>query len=95
MGWFDRKKSNKGKERITRDEVEARVRDIVIDTLRVPGEKVVDSARFDIDLGADTLDCVELIVNCEDSLGVMIPESDGDGLTTFGKLVDYIVQRLA
>jgi len=95
MGWFDRKKSNKGGKHMTRDEVEAKVRNIVIDTLDVPKEKVVDSAMFDIDLGADTLDRVELILNCEESLGVTISEEEDESLTTFGKLVDCIAQKLA
>lgn len=95
MGWFDRKESNKGGKRMTKEEVEAKVRKIVIDTLDVPGEKVVDGAMFDFDLGADELDCVELIVRCEESLGVMISEEESESLTTFGKLVDCVAQKLA
>ena len=95
MGWFDRKKSNKGGKRMTKEEVEAKVRDIVMDTLDVPEEKVVDGAMFDIDLGADALDCVELIMRCEESLGVVISEEESESLTTFGKLVDCVAQKLA
>ena len=95
MGWFDRKKSNKGGMRMTREEIEAKVRNIVINTLDVPEEKVVDGAMFDIDLGADELDCVEIIVNCEESLGVVISEEESEGLKTFRKLVDCIAQKLA
>lgn len=94
MGWFNKKKRKKERKPMTRDEVEEKVRGIVMDVLSVPAEKVVDSAYFEIDLGADALDYVEIIINCEDSLDVSIPDNDGESLATFGKLVDYIARQL-
>ena len=72
------------------DNLEDRVRAIVVNQLGVHPEQVNRNASFIDDLGADSLDIVELIMAFEEEKGVTIPEGDAEKLTTFGKVLDYL-----
>ena len=72
------------------DNLEERVRSIVVNQLGVHPEQVNRDASFIDDLGADSLDTVELIMAFEEETGIAIPEGEAEKLTTFGKVLDYL-----
>ncbi|HEY0074661.1 MAG TPA: acyl carrier protein [Abditibacteriaceae bacterium] len=67
-----------------------KVRDIVADQLSVEPSIVTPQARFVEDLGADSLDVVELVMRFEEEFEVEIPDEDAEKLTTVGAAVKYI-----
>ena len=69
---------------------EARVREIIINELGVEPEKVTDDASFVEDLGADSLDTVELVMAFEEEFGIDIPDEDAEQMRTVGDAVKYI-----
>jgi len=75
---------------LTREEVFEQVKKVVVESLGVDASEVTEAADFSNDLGADSLDSVELIMSLED-LGVSIPEADAEVLKTVGQAVDYIL----
>ena len=72
------------------DGLEDRLRQIVVEQLGVHPEQVNRKASFIDDLGADSLDTVELIMAFEEETGIAISEEDAEKLTTFGKVLDYL-----
>ena len=73
-----------------RSEIAERVKKIVVERLNVSADRIVDEAKFREDLNADSLDVVELVMALEEEFGCEIPDSDAEGLVTFGKVVDYV-----
>ncbi|MBX9977271.1 MAG: acyl carrier protein [Alphaproteobacteria bacterium] len=71
-------------------EVASRVKEIVIDHLGVEAAKVVENASFVDDLGADSLDQVELVMKLEEEFGCEIPDDAAEKITTIKAAVDYI-----
>ena len=69
---------------------EARVREIIINELGVEPEKVTDDASFVEDLGADSLDTVELVMAFEEEFGVEIPDDAAETILTVGDAVKFI-----
>ena len=67
-----------------------RVRKIVVEHLNVDAEKVVDKASFIDDLGADSLDIVELVMAFEEEFGVEIPDDAAEKITTVKDAISYI-----
>ena len=76
------------------DNLEERMRTVVVEQLGVHPEQVNRDASFIDDLGADSLDTVELIMAFEEEAGVAIPEEDAEKLTTFGKALDYLRKQV-
>ena len=72
-----------------------KVKEIIIDKLGVEESKITSNARFIEDLGADSLDTVELIMQFEEEFDIEISDEDAEGLTTIGKSVTYINKKLA
>ena len=73
----------------------ARVKEIIIDKLGVEENKLTSDARFIEDLGADSLDTVELIMQFEEEFDIEISDEEAESLTTIGKSVDYIDSKIA
>ena len=72
-----------------------RVKKIVVEHLNVDAEKVVENASFIEDLGADSLDTVELVMAFEEAFGVEIPEDAAEKISTVRDAVDYIEKQKA
>jgi acyl carrier protein len=69
---------------------ESRVKEIIINELGVESEKVTDDASFVEDLGADSLDTVELVMAFEEEFGIDIPDEDAEQMRTVGDAVQYL-----
>ena len=67
-----------------------KVKEVVIDKLGVEENKIVSEASFVDDLGADSLDTVELIMQFEEEFGIEIPDEEAETITTVKAAVDYI-----
>jgi acyl carrier protein len=67
-----------------------RVKKIVVEHLNVDAEKVLEGASFIEDLGADSLDTVELVMAFEEEFGIEIPDDAAESIVTFGDAVKYI-----
>ena len=70
-----------------------RVRDIIEKELGVEREKLTDSASFMEDLGADSLDTVELVMEFEKEFNIDIPDEDAEQLRTVGDALNYLRQK--
>lgn len=77
------------------NDVEAKVKGIIVDKLGVDEADVVDSANFTNDLGADSLDTVELIMEFEKQFDISIPDEDAENIATVGDAVSYIKGKTA
>lgn len=73
-------------------DIETRVRKKVVEHLGVEEEKVTENASFIDDLGADSLDTVELVMAFEEEFGIEIPDDAAETIQTFGDAVGYIKQ---
>ncbi|MCK5803416.1 MAG: acyl carrier protein [Lentisphaeria bacterium] len=71
-----------------------RVREIIVEQLGVNPEQLSPEAKFVEDLGADSLDTVELVMALEEEFGTEIPDEDAEKLTTVGEAISY-VEKLA
>jgi acyl carrier protein len=71
-------------------EIAERVKDIIADKLSVEKSEVTNDASFTNDLGADSLDTVELIMEFEKEFGVSIPDDQAEKITTVGDAIAYI-----
>ena len=70
--------------------IEDRVKKIVVEQLGVKDEEVTPNASFVDDLGADSLDTVELVMALEEKFGVEIPDEDAEKITTVKEAITYI-----
>jgi acyl carrier protein len=77
------------------DDIASKVRAIIADQLMVDLEEVTDESSFVEDLGADSLDTVELIMEFEDEFGVEIPDEDAEKILTVGEAIAYMNKLLA
>ncbi len=73
--------------------VEERVKKIVAEQLGVKGEEVTNDASFVDDLGADSLDTVELVMALEEEFETEIPDEDAEKITTVQLAIDYAVKH--
>ena len=71
-------------------EIADRVKAIIVDKLAVDENEVTPTASFTTDLGADSLDTVELIMELEKEFGISIPDEDAEKIQTVGDAVAYI-----
>ena len=71
-------------------EIASRVKALIVDKLGVDEKQVTDKASFTTDLGADSLDTVELIMEFEKEFGINIPDDKAEGIQTVGDAVAYI-----
>jgi acyl carrier protein len=75
------------------ESTEERVREIIVNELGVEPEKVTQEASFVEDLGADSLDTVELVMAFEEEFGIEIPDEDAENLQTVGDAVRYLREK--
>jgi acyl carrier protein len=73
--------------------VQDRVKEIIVEQLGVNPDQVVPEAKFIDDLGADSLDTVELVMAFEEEFGAEIPDEDAEKLQTVGDVIKYIEER--
>ncbi len=78
---------------MTRDEVAGKVKNIIVEQLGVNADEVKDEASFIDDLGADSLDTVELVMALEEEFNAEIPDEDAEKLRTVGEAVNYIEKK--
>ena len=71
-----------------------KVKEIIVDKLGVEHSKITLEAKFIDDLGADSLDTVELIMQFEEEFSIEIPDEDAENLLSVGQAVDYITKRM-
>lgn len=71
-------------------DVAERVKKIVVENLNVDPEKVTEKASFIDDLGADSLDQVELVMAFEEEFGVEIPDEDANNIVTVGDAISFL-----
>ncbi|HPX03172.1 MAG TPA: acyl carrier protein [Synergistaceae bacterium] len=76
------------------EEVQAKLKEIVMDRLNAEEEQIKPEASFVEDLGADSLDIVELIMGIEEEFDIEIPDEDAEKLTTVGEAMNYIKAKL-
>lgn len=73
--------------------LEERVKEIIIEKLEVQASEVTPEASFIDDLGADSLDTVELVMELEEKFNIEIPDEDAEKITTVGEAVKYIEEH--
>ncbi|RKZ31578.1 acyl carrier protein [bacterium] len=73
--------------------IDNRVKEIIIEKLGVTSEQVGNDAHFVDDLGADSLDQVELVMAFEEEFGIEIPDSDAESIATVGAAINYIQNK--
>jgi acyl carrier protein len=73
--------------------IEEKVKDIIVEQLGVNPEQVTPSAKFIEDLGADSLDTVELVMAFEEEFSVEVPDEEAEKLQTVGDVIKYIEEK--
>jgi acyl carrier protein len=76
-------------------DVEAKVKEIIVEQLGVDEEQVAPEASFIDDLGADSLDTVELVMAFEEKFDIEIPDEDAEKMRTVGDAISYLKEKLA
>jgi hypothetical protein len=80
---------------MSHEEVVQKVKNIIVDKLGAEASEVTESASFTNDLGADSLDTVELLMEFERVFDVRIPDEDAGGISTVADAIKYIEERIA
>lgn len=76
-------------------DIVARVTELVVENLGVDADKVTENANFVDDLGADSLDAVELVMALEEEFGIEIPDEDAEKITSVAEAVSYVKANMA
>ena len=76
------------------DSLEKRVTDLIVEQLGVSRDEVVGKASFIDELGADSLDIVELVMSMEEEFDLEIPDEDAEKIQTIGDAIAYLEERL-
>lgn len=84
----------KSKEEIEMSDVAQKVKDIIVEQLGVNADEVTEEASFIDDLGADSLDTVELVMALEEEFETEIPDEDAEKITTVQQAIDYVNAHL-
>ncbi len=74
--------------------LEARVTDLIVEQLGVSKEEAVSNASFIDDLGADSLDIVELVMTLEETFDIEIPDDDAEKMQTISDAIGYLKERV-
>ena len=73
--------------------LEDKVKEIVVEQLGVSADQVTENASFIEDLGADSLDAVELVMAFEEEFGAEIPDEDAEKMTSVGAVISYLKEK--
>ena len=73
--------------------LEDKVKDIIVEQLGVNADQVTEGASFIEDLGADSLDTVELVMAFEEEFGAEIPDEDAEKLSSVGAVINYLKEK--
>lgn len=73
--------------------IEQRVKEIIVEQLGVTADQVAPEAKFIEDLGADSLDTVELVMALEEEFGQEIPDEEAEKLQTVGDVIKYVEEK--
>src|SRR3989441_4090625 len=87
---IERQKQNRSKLMASEKTTEQRVKDIIVEQLGVNADQVTPDAKFIEDLGADSLDTVELVMALEEEFGHEIPDEEAEKLQSVGDVIKYI-----
>ncbi|MDA0767336.1 MAG: acyl carrier protein [Verrucomicrobia bacterium] len=71
-------------------DIEAKVREIIVEQLGVNADQVTREAKMIEDLGADSLDAVELVMAIEEEFGIEVPDEDAEKLISVGNIIDHV-----
>ena len=74
------------------DNIESKVKDIIVEQLGVSADQLKPEAKFIEDLGADSLDTVELVMAFEEEFGIEVPDEDAEKLTSVGAIIEYVTK---
>lgn len=74
--------------------IETKVKEIIVEQLGVDAKQVTDEASFVDDLGADSLDTVELVMALEEKFSIEIPDEDAEKITTVGDAIEYLKKNV-
>ena len=72
------------------EQIEDKVKEIIVKNLGVKESEVTSNASFIDDLGANSLDCVELVIDFEHEFGIEIDDNETENINTVGEAIDYI-----
>jgi acyl carrier protein len=73
--------------------VEERIREIIVEQLGVSADEAVNEASFIDDLGADSLDIVELVMAIEEEFGIEVPDEDAERMQNIGDVISYVQEK--
>ena len=76
------------------EEIFEKIKNIIVDLLQVPADSVTLESHFIDDLGADSLDLVELIMGIEEEFNIEIPDGEAEKVVTVGDVVEYIKENV-
>jgi len=76
-------------------DIREKVKKVIVDQLSVNPEEITDDASFIEDLGADSLDIVELVMEFEEQFGIDIPDEEAEKITTVGQAIKFIEDKKA
>ncbi len=79
---------------LDREAIEKKVREMIIDSLGIDPEKISNDSSFVDDLGADSLDTVELVMAFEEEFDVEIPDEEAEKLATVGDAINYLEKNI-
>jgi len=79
---------------MNKEELFAKIKSIVADKLSISEDQITEEASFIDDLGADSLDTVELVMALEDEFDLDIPDDEAEKLTTVGKAIEYVLNTV-
>jgi len=74
-------------------DIAAKVKEIIMDKLGVEESQIAPEASFTNDLGADSLDIVELVMGFESTFGISIPDEDAEKISTVGDAINYLTEK--
>ncbi len=78
---------------MSNEDILEKVREVIVEQLNVEEDDVAEDASFVDDLGADSLDIVELVMALEEQFGISIPDEEAEGIKTVGDAVSYIASN--